>query len=741
MASEDQTPRQQNDWRQTIVPNLTAGFVLGILNIATALSIAALIFSGPLFSELSAGVGIFLISTLFSAIALPLFSDYKANVGGPRSAQAPIFAAMSASIVVGMNGADIKTISVTVMITILVSTLATGVLMYGVGRAKLGGLVRYIPYPVMGGFFAGLAYLLVIGGLNVGLGSHREETLLDYVTSRETLTLLLPVIIVGLLLYVLDKKLKHWSVVPLTMLVSGGVFYAVLFLTDTTMSEAASRHWLPPTPSADAAFFPPIVPADFALVDWTAIGQQAGAISALVFLSIIMLLLDVSGIEVVLNKDLDPNKELVAAGKTNVIGGLVGSPLTFQSVTDVLVAHKLGGTKYVMVATYSLVVFVAIAVGPSLITWIPNFVLGSVLLFSGGSLLITWVWHLRKRVPLGDYLVVLVILAVIINFGILQGIAVGVVMAIFLFVHQYSRLSIVRSQLKGEEFSSSVDRHPHEQAFLNNQKGVCEIFILQGFLFFGSASRFVEDVRNTLKSPDRENLRYVLIDFRAVDALDTSAANSFSKLAQLCTNANLTLIITGSSYKITRQLQNLDDFKLAGDRVVFFGDTNSGVEWMDDQRLRSFGPDEISHAADVADLTASILGDEPTSKLILEYGEIVELDANDTLFGQGDPGDALYFLLKGALNISIDLGDGDSLSVRTMRAGAVVGEMALFTGDARSATALAKQNCTLCKLSVETYKQLQKNHPTEAGIFHTYIIQLMSDRLSRANREIVALSR
>lgn len=101
-----------------------------------------------------------------------------------------------------------------------------------------------------------------------------------------------------------------------------------------------------------------------------------------------MLLLDVAGIEVVLNKDMDPNRELVAAGKANVIGSFVGSPLTFQSVSDVLVAHKLGGTNYIMVAAYSLIVIAAIAVGPSLITWIPNFVLGSVLLFSHGGLLI-----------------------------------------------------------------------------------------------------------------------------------------------------------------------------------------------------------------------------------------------------------------------------------------------------------------------------------------------------------------
>lgn len=738
-TKNDDTNR--NNVLSTITPNLTAGFVIALLNIATALSIAALIFSGPLASHLSAGVGIFLVATLFSGLALPLFSDYKAILSGPRSAQAPVFAAMAASIATALSGQDSKSIAITVMVAILIATLATGIFMYAVGRAKLGNLVRYIPYPVMGGFFAGLGYLLILGGLAVGLGDHREAQWIDYLMNPNALMLLAPTIAMGALVYLLDKKLGHWSVVPLAMLGGGLIFYAILYATGTSVIAAIDNNWLPPPPSTSAVFFPAIVPADLTLVQWPAIAGQAAAIAALIFLSVIMLLLDVSGIEVVLNRDMDPNKELVAAGKTNLIGGIIGSPLTFHSVSDVFVAHKLGGTKYPMVVMYCIVVFAAIAIGPSLITWIPNFTLGSVLIFSGAGLLIKWVWALRKKLPITDFLVILVILAVIINFGILEGIAIGVILAILLFVHQYSQLSIVKSQLKGEEFTSNVDRHPHDQAYLDNQTGICEIFFLQGFLFFGTASRFVDEVKELLKSPEHANLRYLIVDFRAVDALDTSAANSFSKLAQLCTSADLTLIITGCSYKISKQLQSLEDIQSAKENVRFFDDVNTGVGWMDDERLKTANLTNQSDMPDTKSMVEGILNDEQTAAIVLTYGENVILSKGEHLFNQGDPGEALYFIIRGILNINIDLGDGDTLSIRTMRAGAIVGEMALYTGAARSASAIALEDCLLLKVNTDAFQQMSEKHPASASKLHSHIVRLIAERLGRANREIAALSR
>ena len=76
-----------------------------------------------------------------------------------------------------------------------------------------------------------------------------------------------------------------------------------------------------------------------------------------------------------------------------------------------------------------------------------------------------------------------------------------------------------------------------------------------------------------------------------------------------------------------------------------------------------------------------------------------------------------------------------------MKAGALIGEMALYSGAARSATGEATGDSTLLQLDKTKFQALQITHPILFGEFNKQIISLMVDRLARANREITALSR
>lgn len=120
---------------------------------------------------------------------------------------------------------------------------------------------------------------------------------------------------------------------------------------------------------------------------------------------------------------------------------------------------------------------------------------------------------------------------------------------------------------------------------------------------------------------------------------------------------------------------------------------------------------------------------------------LVEKPRGDVLFSQGDAGDALYLILHGSIAIMLDLPNGQSLHLRTMRSGAVLGEMALYTGAPRSATAQVHDDSVLCRLDDAAFQELNLKHPREAGLLHSFIVRLMSERLERANREIMALSR
>jgi SulP family sulfate permease len=106
---------------------------------------------------------------------------------------------------------------------------------------------------------------------------------------------------------------------------------------------------------------------------------------------------------------------------------------------------------------------------------------------------------------------------------------------------------------------------------------------------------------------------------------------------------------------------------------------------------------------------------------------------------RGDPGDALYFVERGEVSVFVSLGDEKRKRVRTLSAGTVVGEMALYSGQPRSADVVAETACRVQRLSAERFARLEREHPSVAIQFHTFVVRLLAYRLAAANDEIRAL--
>ena len=86
-----------------LLPNLTAAVLLAVMNITTAISVAALVFSGLLAGSFGSGIGLLLWGTAFGGVLIAAGSGYKAVLAGPRSGQAPIVAGMVAGIALTME--------------------------------------------------------------------------------------------------------------------------------------------------------------------------------------------------------------------------------------------------------------------------------------------------------------------------------------------------------------------------------------------------------------------------------------------------------------------------------------------------------------------------------------------------------------------------------------------------------------------------------------------------------------
>lgn len=725
-----------------LFPNVLAGAILAVLSITTAISVGALIFSGPLSPFLSMGIGLLLVGTMLGSIFVAAGGNYKAIFAGPRSGQAPILASLAAGIVAAMAGQPMETIAVTVVVAIFASSIFIGILLYVLGWAKLGIMARYIPFPVMAGFFAGMGFLLVKGGTTVAISGIADISSLNSMLSPDSIVHLAPTFGFAFLLYALEKRISHWILTPAFLLVSFLMFYAVLALTNSNLDTAIAGHWLPSIPGSAGSYLPVITLREFITVDWSAIIGQASTILVLALLAVIMLLLDTSGIEITLDHDLDTNRELISAGRANIVLGLMTGPPVIQSAADTAMAKKLGGDRFIVVIAHAIVAAIAIIVGPEPIAYLPKFILGGLLIYIGISFLDKWVWQVRSKLPISDFAVICCILLAVAVYGIIQGVAVGVALATVLFVHQYSQLSTIKSSLNAAEHVSNIDRSAEDRHYLDQSTGRLQIFVLQGFLFFGTATRLLEQIRLVLRDPAKTNVKYLVLDFRHVDALDTSAVNSFAKLMQVCMKERLALVLTGCSTKISQRLDNVrESVGYPEGRLQFFVTLDDGIGWCDDETLSGKIDRTDGERVDPAVLLSDLLGDKAAAKTIARSFVEVELQKDDILFEQGDAGDALYLILSGAISINISLPDGQALTVRTMRAGAVLGEMALYTGEPRSAAAVAKQDCVLFKLDADAYDALRDKHPRKAAFFHMFIIRLLSERLGRANRSILALSR
>jgi len=182
-----------------LLPSLTAGLVIGIINITVEISLAALIFSGPLVLFLSNGIGMMLVSVIVFMLLVGLTSSLRGIVAGPQDSPAAILALMAAAIASGLpTDTSPEAVFATIAAAIAITSFAAGLFFLLLGQLKSGNLVRFIPYPVVGGFLAGTGWLLAKGAFGVMTDLPVTFASLPRFFQPHTLGLWLPGLVLGI---------------------------------------------------------------------------------------------------------------------------------------------------------------------------------------------------------------------------------------------------------------------------------------------------------------------------------------------------------------------------------------------------------------------------------------------------------------------------------------------------------------------------------------------------------------
>jgi len=721
-----------------LLPGLTSGVLIGVTEVIFALSVGSLIFSGELAPYLSYGIGIGLITAAVILIVISLGSSTPGVTGSSQDSSAAILAVIAAALVGTLSAAGVGDRLTTVLVAITITTLLTGLFFLVLGFFKLGGLVRFIPYPVVGGFLAGTGWLLAQGSFGVMADFPLTLSNIAALLQGDHLVLWVPGVLFALVLLFGVRRIDHFLAMPGILIGAIVVCYLALLVTGTSITDAMSRGLLLGGVSGQATW-QPLVLENLLNANWAAILGQSGNIAIILILSVVALLLNASGIELAVQRDVDLNRELQVAGLANILSGLGGGMVGYHALSLSTLSYRIGAGGRLPGLVAGAICAVVLFAGSPLLAFVPKPILGGLLLFLGLDFIVEWVIDAWFKLSRADYAIVLLILVVIGAADFLIGVGVGLVAMIILFLLNYSRINVVHHALSGAEITSNVRRYAYHQRQLTELGQHTYVLELRGFIFFGTANALLEQIRARVADAEQPQVYFIVLDFCRVTGLDSSAVLSFVKGKQLAEAQGITLVLTHISEKIQQQ------FELGGlsknERVRIFPDLDHGLEWCEDQLLE-IGLVTKKHLPVTlpAQLAESGFEKANTARL-MKFLEKVQVEEGECLIQQGDEADALYFIELGEVSVYLELEDGRRVRLHTLGLGTTVGELGLYLGTRRTASVIADSPTIAYRLTRMALFEMREKEPELAVAFHELVVRLLSERLAATTRSLEAVLR
>lgn len=713
---------------------LVAGTVCGFLAIVLSISYGNLLLPAGMRGFLPAAIGMAIFTTTVAAAIAALTSSIRGVV--PIAQDIPIvaLAAVAAAIAADLAGqAPDREAFVTIVAAVVLSMLATAVTLLLLGFFRLGGLIRFIPFPVVGGFLAGTGWLIARGGLTVMAGEPVTLSSLHLLADPIVASKLASAFAFIALVLLIRTRSDSTLVLPVTVFAVVVLFNLVVLAGGFPIGTLQDTGWLIPLPSGES-LWPPVVPADLALVNWTALFSEFVSLPAITLVTVLALLMNATGIELDTGRDIDLNRELRSVGWQNLAAAGGGGLPGYLTVSLSILSSQLGAASRATSVIVAVLGAAALVFGEVVLNVMPTPIFGSLLVWVGGSLLVQWLIQSYRRLTAAEYLIIVVIFVVIVGVDFMWGILVGLVAALILFVLQYGQVDVVRHVLRGSDYQSNVETHDSRRDALQRHGDAILILSLQGYLFFGTAYRLRQRVLSEITAA-ADTVRFVLIDFRRVTGLDSSGVLSFVRLAQGAEQAGFSLVLTGMSNEVRKAVLRGGLHPDALPAVRLEADAEHALETCERVLLADVAPELAgNHAVDFTEMLAAFIDDEAVVSQLADSFERVEVPAGATLIEQSAPSDDIYFIEAGRAAIIMNTEAEAEVRLATIGAGAIVGEIAFYLGRPRSASVVAEEPLIVRRFTHASLARLREEAPDIAIRFHERLATMLAERLAATNK-------
>lgn len=515
--------------------DLIAGIVVGI--VALPLAIAFGIASGvtPTVGLITAIIGGFLVSAL---------GGNSVQIGGPTGAFIVIVYNIIA--VYGLQG-------------LAIATFMAGLILVVMGLFHLGTVIKFIPYPIVVGFTAGIALTIFSTQINdffgLGLTDVPSEFLPKwgvYFQNFGNISLsTLAVGVVSLLIIVctpfISKKLPGALIAIIVMTVA--VYFLQMLFPGFDVETIGDRF------TNMSSEIP--APHGFEL-SMATINQLMPSAFTIAVLCAIESLLSATVADGVTGSRTNSNTELIGQGVANIVVPFFGGIPVTGAIARTMTNITNGGRTPVAGIVHTVVLLLIFLFLMPLINYVPMACLAAVLIvvaynMSGWRTIIG-----IFKAPKSDISVLLVTFFLTVIFDLTIAIEIGLLLAVVLFLRRVMENTQIRVYGEQLDVAEGTEATTHE--VLDVEKGV-EVYEIDGPFFFGVATKFDEMMRQSMA--ERSLVR--IIRMRKVPFIDSTGLHNLETLIKSSQNEGIHVVLSGVQDKVRETLYHANIDKLIGE--------------------------------------------------------------------------------------------------------------------------------------------------------------------------------
>jgi SulP family sulfate permease len=510
--------------REQLIADIGAGITVGLIALPLALALGvASVPAGVATPFPAPAVGLF--TAIIAGFIVSALGGSRVQIAGPTAAFMPILL-----LVIERYGYD----------GMLLATIMAGAILVVMGLARLGTMIKFIPYPVTSGFTTGIAISIMMSQAADFLGIATPEPaprefldkslwLVRHLRDANPLAALTAVAS-GLVIYLWPRL--GWRRVP------GMVVAMVVATVAVTLLGWPHLHGVT---TLGTRFGPQAIPSRLPPFAWPAISLERvrGLIApaaTIALLGSIESLLSAVVSDGLINDRHDANTELIAQGLANMVCPLFcGLPAT-GAIARTSANVRTGGRTPVAGVVHSVTLLLIVLAFSHYAQFVPMAAIAAVLVMVAARM---GEWHELARLrqmPRSDAVVLLATMSLTVVFDLVIAVEVGMVLAAVLFIRRIAETTEVSAVTSADELET-----PEQLAHGKDIPKDVLVYRIFGPFFFGAAEKMEDALLRVDRLP-----RVLILRMHLVPAMDATALNALESVVERFQAAGGAVILSGT---------------------------------------------------------------------------------------------------------------------------------------------------------------------------------------------------